>query len=533
MKEGFYSAFEGRYRGSRELIKERIRVYLPFIEPLKSIYNERTAIDLGCGRGEWLELLTEFGFDPQGVDLDDGMLEICKALRLPVVKAEAVTTLKNLPEESQLVVSGFHIAEHIPFEDLEELVSESLRVLKPAGILILETPNAENITVGSNSFYLDPTHQRPIPPSLLSFLAEFNGFSRVKTLRLQEAPELRENETTVSILQVLTGVSPDYAVVAQKKSVGQMAAKFDDVFAGEYGVDLPSLCDSYEKAVNDKFGLIQGMIKSQVQNQNQQVIGGLKNISRLLQKSDQESYELAKQIEHANEKLLNNKFDLINEILQFQVELQHQNDIKIDQIREVIQLQEESRQQQYNVKIDQIREVIQLQEESRHQQIIGVVQDISRELRESNQGRHGLEKHLEEVNKQLQAVYASTSWRITAPMRMLSRFLSKPMYSLRLLVKAVLISVIKLASKVSLLRKVAVLLLVPFPNLKRHLVLFVRNNQLLDVEPQVSGKPKAHRFENKGIISDHFSYRLNDDESPSLSVDQILGRIKRELDELN
>lgn len=169
MNDGFYHAFEERFRGSRDLIKSRLRVYLPFVEPLRGLNKDAKAVDLGCGRGEWLELLQELKFDAQGVDLDDGMLKICREVGLKVQTIDAIAFLKKLPDASHVVISGFHIVEHIQFIDLQVLVQEALRVLMPGGILILETPNPENIIVGTSSFYLDPTHQRPIPPQLLSF----------------------------------------------------------------------------------------------------------------------------------------------------------------------------------------------------------------------------------------------------------------------------------------------------------------------------------------------------------------------------
>lgn len=162
MSSDFYRAFEDKFRGAREVIKARLKVYLPFIKPLKDIYPDASAVDLGCGRGEWLELLAENGFSAQGVDLDDGMLAACRELGLRVQTGEAVAFLKSLPDQSQAVISGFHLAEHIPFDDLQALVEESLRVLRPAGVLILETPNPENIVVGTSSFYLDPTHRKSV-----------------------------------------------------------------------------------------------------------------------------------------------------------------------------------------------------------------------------------------------------------------------------------------------------------------------------------------------------------------------------------
>ena len=90
MSDGFYRAFEERYRGSRELIKGRLAAYLPFVEPLLEAYPSATAIDLGCGRGEWLELLAGSGFKPIGVDLDTGMLEACLERGLPVEQGDAL-----------------------------------------------------------------------------------------------------------------------------------------------------------------------------------------------------------------------------------------------------------------------------------------------------------------------------------------------------------------------------------------------------------------------------------------------------------
>lgn len=248
---GFYRAFEERYRGSRELIGKRLEVYLPFITPLKDLYTPTLAIDLGCGRGEWLELLAREGFMPEGVDLDDGMLAACRERGLPASHGEAIERLRALKDESQCIVSGFHIAEHMAFDDLEHLVVEALRVLRPGGLLILETPNPENVEVGTNSFYLDPTHLRPIPPLLLSFLPAHHGYARCKTLRLQEAPDLVDRHQ-VGLLDVLAGVSPDYAIVAQKNADANLLKPFDPAFDARYGVGLEQLACRYDTAIKHR-----------------------------------------------------------------------------------------------------------------------------------------------------------------------------------------------------------------------------------------------------------------------------------------
>lgn len=240
MTNSFYRAFEDRQRGSRDLIKERLQIYMPFVKSLLNFYPEGEVIDIGCGRGEWLELLVDAGFKPRGVDLDEGMLQACQLLNLPAVQADALEFLTKTESSSQLAISAFHVVEHISFDQLQVFVHEALRVLKPGGLLIMETPNPENIAVATRNFYLDPTHQRPIPPQLLSFVAEFAGFERVKTLRLQEPKEIANRET-IGLTEVINCVSPDYSVVAQKTADASLLAHSEALFAADYGISLDAL----------------------------------------------------------------------------------------------------------------------------------------------------------------------------------------------------------------------------------------------------------------------------------------------------
>ena len=249
MSDNFYRAFEDKHRGSRELIKSRLEIYLPFIEKIKEIQPKPKTIDLGCGRGEWLELLSENDCEAQGIDLDEGMLQACTQRGFNVKRQDAIEALRNLDDASISVVSGFHIVEHLPFEVLQTLVQESLRVLKPGGLLILETPNPENIKVGTENFYMDPTHIKPIPSQLLAFLPEHYGFSRTKILRLQESKELHSTEN-ISLAHVIHGSSPDYAVIAQKNADSEFLNTFDELFTKEYGLSLDSLMIRFENRLS-------------------------------------------------------------------------------------------------------------------------------------------------------------------------------------------------------------------------------------------------------------------------------------------
>ncbi|MDF1757097.1 MAG: class I SAM-dependent methyltransferase [Legionellaceae bacterium] len=245
----FYKSFEDKYRGSRELIKSRLQVYKPFIKSIQDIYPNSKTIDLGCGRCEWLEILTQSGFKATGVDRDENMLSLGVELGLDVHCANALDFLKNVDDNSQSIVSAFHLVEHIEFEELQTLVFEALRVLRPGGLLIMETPNPENIVVGTCAFYMDPTHKRPIPPNLLAFLPEYYGYKNYKILRLQESKDLMKS-LRFKLMDVLNGASPDYAVIAQKDAESDLLNITNSAFEKNYGLTLEQLAATYQRGIN-------------------------------------------------------------------------------------------------------------------------------------------------------------------------------------------------------------------------------------------------------------------------------------------
>lgn len=214
--QDFYLAFENKYRGSTESIQHRQYVYIPYVQSLKAFYPELKVLDLGCGRGEWLELLKKEGINAFGVDLDETMLASCKQYKLNVRHQDALGALREHPNGSLQMITGFHVAEHLPFNQLIALCREAYRALSPGGLLILETPNSENIHVASSTFHLDPTHSTPLPSKLLTFLMEFVGFSRSVQIGLNPDVSI-DPGSHVSLQNVLlSGVSRDYAVIGQK-----------------------------------------------------------------------------------------------------------------------------------------------------------------------------------------------------------------------------------------------------------------------------------------------------------------------------
>ena len=260
MSEDFYQAFEAKFRGSRELVKQRLEVYTPFLEPLQSLYPHGEALDLGCGRGEWLELMGELGFNAVGVDLNQAMLDSCVEFGLNGLQGDALRYLADLPGNSQVVISAFHLIEHISFDQLQELVKQSLRVLKPGGLLILETPNSENIRVATQSFYLDPTHLKPIPSLQLSFLTEYVGFKKNKVIRLQE--EIFAGQGADPLLRkVINGVSQDYAVIAQKEISQDIYGLKNNPFAQSYGISIDEVVQQYDSDIHYKNAVMENEFK--------------------------------------------------------------------------------------------------------------------------------------------------------------------------------------------------------------------------------------------------------------------------------
>ena len=218
--EDIYLAFEDRFRGSIEDIKGRLRPYLDRVRTHLPAVPGRPLLDVGCGRGEWLELLAEAGLEAYGVDTNEHAVAFCAERGLQARRADVLTHLGTLPEGALGAISAFHVIEHLPLEALRAFLEEARRTLVPGGILMLESPNPESIKVGATTFHYDPTHLRPIPPQLADFFAEQAGFVDIEILRLNPYPAsslVTEQSETASKLNELMFGPQDYAVIARKQ----------------------------------------------------------------------------------------------------------------------------------------------------------------------------------------------------------------------------------------------------------------------------------------------------------------------------
>lgn len=227
-------AFQQHFRGSAEELTRRLAVYLDEVgsAPLS---QDHPLLDLGCGRGDWLALLAERGLAAYGIDSDRTLCLENVARGLHVLEGDALRHLEAAGPNSLGAVSAFHLVEHLSFADLQRLLTAAQRALIPGGLLILETPNPENLRVAACLFYADPTHQRPLLPDLLTFATEFAGFVKIRVCRLHpDLPEHRlsgEGEVVERLNELLHGPR-DYAVIGYKPN-GTNPAPHCPVEAGQ------------------------------------------------------------------------------------------------------------------------------------------------------------------------------------------------------------------------------------------------------------------------------------------------------------
>ena len=216
--DSFYVVFEDRFRGSRVEILDRQKMYLPYLAESKLEKQNSLILDIGCGRGEWLELLTKEGYQAKGIDVNRAMVEQCCSRNLNAIEGDAITHLKSLPNSSLGAITGFHIIEHLTFTALLQLFDEALRVLNSGGLIIFETPNPSNVLVGSCNFYLDPTHRNPLPSEMIGFVAESKGLKSVKILNINpvlDEEQLKESDIPKPLDRYFYGAQ-DYAVIGYK-----------------------------------------------------------------------------------------------------------------------------------------------------------------------------------------------------------------------------------------------------------------------------------------------------------------------------
>jgi O-antigen chain-terminating methyltransferase len=218
-----YAGFENRYRGSEDEVKKQLENYIDFFR------QEKKVLDLGCGRGEFLTLLSEKGITAEGIDINEQMIDICREKNLKCSKADILDKLTEFEDGSLGGIFSSQVIEHLSPNYLRRVIELAFHKLAPSSHIVLETVNPTSVFALVQIFYLDLSHQKPIHPQALRFLLENAGFEDVEIKlsselhkeKLQEIPTADEESTilnrNVDKLNKLLYSAPNYAAIGQKK----------------------------------------------------------------------------------------------------------------------------------------------------------------------------------------------------------------------------------------------------------------------------------------------------------------------------
>lgn len=222
-------AFQLRFRGTRVAVRDKLRGYIEYFR------NADRVLDIGCGRGEFLELLKESGVDGFGIDTNPEMVEYCRSLSLKVEQVDAIGYLQSITDGSLDGIFTSQVIEHLQPGYLAGMLDLCLKKLKKGGVLVVETVNPTSLTALTNGFYLDLSHTKPIHPETLAFVLGEAGFVDIdfrfsapvppeSALRKIESPQTAEAERHVynvlndnfeKLNRLLYGFQ-DYAAIATK-----------------------------------------------------------------------------------------------------------------------------------------------------------------------------------------------------------------------------------------------------------------------------------------------------------------------------
>jgi SAM-dependent methyltransferase len=178
-----YVGFEDTFRGAADDIRARLTEYLPLFEGTSGV------VDLGCGRGEFLELLRERGIAARGVDINHEMVETCRSRGLSVDEGDGLVWLERQPDSSIGGLFAAQVVEHLQPDQLLRLVDLASRKLTVGGRILLETINPACWYAFFESYIRDITHVRPIHPDTLTYFLRASGFQRVEVRYRAPYPE--------------------------------------------------------------------------------------------------------------------------------------------------------------------------------------------------------------------------------------------------------------------------------------------------------------------------------------------------------
>lgn len=216
-----YFDFENKFRGSEEDTLKRQEIYLPYFENVRG-----EVLDIGCGRGEFLTMLSKNNIPCKGVDIYPEFVSYCKFKNLDIECSDAIEFLNNVDDNSFGGIFVGQVAEHLETDYLIELINICRNKVVAGGKVIFETPNPETIRILGDTFYVDPSHIKPIHPLQLKYIFESARFKNIQTLYLHEFDEKiphivgvenqEEMNASIDKLNRLLYGPRDYAIIGEK-----------------------------------------------------------------------------------------------------------------------------------------------------------------------------------------------------------------------------------------------------------------------------------------------------------------------------
>lgn len=186
-----YVGFEDKFRGSESAIRARQADYVQYFR------GQSNVLDVGCGRGEFLDLLKEHGVSAKGLDLNPEMVEVCRSRGLDATAADARSYLRGVADESLGGLIAIQVVEHLQPQYLNEMLGLAFDKIKPGGRIVLETINPACWVAFFESYIRDLTHVKPIHPDTLQYLLQASGFANVEIVyRAPIAPEGKLQKVT-------------------------------------------------------------------------------------------------------------------------------------------------------------------------------------------------------------------------------------------------------------------------------------------------------------------------------------------------
>lgn len=218
-----YFDFEDTFRGERKKIKKELSIYLPY-------FKQGTVVDLGCGRGEFLELLMENEIEAVGIDNYQEFIDYCRKRGLNVKYGDVMEYLTEVEDNSLGGIFNAQLVEHLESKQLNQFCHLAYQKLKLGASFVIETPNPMCLSMFTNAFYIDPSHNKPIHPKLLEYLVKKEGFAEVQILfpeyckndyRLPlldcaGSTNLKEFNDGMGLLSDILFGSENYAIIAKK-----------------------------------------------------------------------------------------------------------------------------------------------------------------------------------------------------------------------------------------------------------------------------------------------------------------------------